>query len=137
LKNYVDCISRFECGATTGSDFAIISRFRLHGIQIRPNIKPNYAPLLVLSLSISGRTLLVIEPVLAAVVFDLMERSSNSMENTSGYVLAWEFLSKGIMTYVLIIARTNVPQGRLHVSSLDAVVPVTSSVAPLFKRLGL
>jgi hypothetical protein len=111
--------------------------FDYMGYRSALTLRPNYAPLLVLSLSISDRTLLVIEPVLAAVVFDLMERSSNSMENTSGYVLAWEFLSKGIMTYVLIIARTNVPQGRLHVSSLDAVVPVTSSVAPLFKRLGL
>jgi hypothetical protein len=101
-------------------------------------LRPSCSPLLVLSLSISGRTLLVIEPVLAAVILDLMERSSDSMENTKELVLAWEyFCSKGIMTYVLTIAKTNVPQGRLHVSSLDAVVPVTSSVAPLFKRLGL
>jgi hypothetical protein len=65
------------------------------------------------------QSLLMIDPVPAAVILDLMERCSNGMKETEGVISTAMERSMRVhgSTYVLMIARINVPQGRLQESS--------------------
>lgn len=77
-------------------------------------------------------SLLMVESVPAVVILNLMEGGSDSVEETAREGLAHAYhIESGRATYVLMIAKMKVPQGRLQDSSRLAVAPVTSEV-PLF-----
>jgi hypothetical protein len=73
----------------------------------------------------------MINSVLVAMDFDLVERSRYCVEHTNDVLVFANVYDHGNCTYVLMIARMNVPHGRLQESSCgSAVAPVTSLLAP-------
>lgn len=83
--------------------------------------------------------LLVLDPIPSAVILEFVEGSGDGVEKTIKSLVSGIERNAIDSTYVLMIARMKVPQGRLQESSLAfAVSPVTVlGLEPLARRFGL
>ena len=88
--------------------------------------------------SLTSGGLLVVEPVLAAMILDLVEGSRESVKKTGPFVSRRTHRNVETQTYVLMMARIKVPQGKLQVSSLALFSPmIVLGSVPSASRLGL
>lgn len=84
-------------------------------------------------------SLLLVMPAPVTMIFNFVKRSSDSMQETNDKSVRFKTikLDLSMKTYVLMMAKMNVPQGKLHVSSRLAVSPVTLLPPPFMMREGL